>query len=357
MDFRTQATYDIVAPTSMGVRITPSDRQPVGNGSTFSMQATSAESNVLSISAGLGRPVKVLTAFVEDSPVSTFIKRDLRRRGIAFEGPDVPQGGPWGYRHQFNIADSGFGPRGPKVWNDRAGEVGRELSTAMFDTRKLFEEDGVRLLHLSGLIAALSPETARLCVDLAKTAKAHGTVVSFDLNFRASFWKNRNHELGEAFDAIAKEADILIGNEEDFQLALGIEGPQEGGTDIKDTINQFKDMIGKVQKTYPQASLFATTLREVESANRHHWGAIVKGEDGWTVIEPGPIDVHDRIGGGDGFVGGLLYGLLQGMPTEEATRFAWATGAYVATLLEDYGLPQDEDTIRAIMNGNARVKR
>ena len=103
--------YALVVPTSMGVRITPADRQPVHISHNYYMQATSAETNVASVPAALGLPVKVLTTFVEGSPIAAFIKADLRSRGMEFEGPEVPQGGPWGYRHQFNIADSGFGMR------------------------------------------------------------------------------------------------------------------------------------------------------------------------------------------------------------------------------------------------------
>ena len=120
--------YALVVPTSMGVRITPATRQPVHISHNFYMQATSAETNVATVPASLGLPVKVLTTFVEGSPIAAFIKADLRSRNMEYEGREVPQGDPWGYRHQFNIADSGFGLRGPRVTNDRAGEVGRTLN-------------------------------------------------------------------------------------------------------------------------------------------------------------------------------------------------------------------------------------
>ena len=125
-------------PTSIGVRITPPNGQPVQASDTFIMQATSAETNVASISSYLGLPVKVLTAFVKDSPIAQFIKNSLASRHMTYEGPDVPQGGPWGYRHQFNIADSGYGSRGPRVHNDRAGEVGRTLNAKDFDLERIF---------------------------------------------------------------------------------------------------------------------------------------------------------------------------------------------------------------------------
>ena len=124
MTLKQGCKYALLVPTSMGLRITPENGQPVQSSDVLHLQATSAETNVASVSSYLGLPVKVLTAFVKDSPFAAFIKSNLRSRGMDFEGPEVPQGGPWGYRHQINIADSGYGSRGPRVWNDRAGEVG-----------------------------------------------------------------------------------------------------------------------------------------------------------------------------------------------------------------------------------------
>ena len=357
MEFKQNAKYALVVPTSMGVRITPQNRQPVHVSRLFTMQATSAESNVLGVSASLGLKTKVLTTFVKDSPIARFIKDDLSRRHIEYEGPEVEQGGPWGYRHQFNIADCGYGKRGPRVTNDRAGEVGRTLNVKDFDLKRLFGDEGVQELHLSGLIAAMSPETGEFCLQLAETAKQYGTVVSFDLNFRASFWKGRETELREIFSRIAAASDILIGNEEDFQLALGIKGPESGGKDLGSKIDSFKGMIMNVKASYPNAKVFATTLRQVVSANEHLWGAIMLSGDEWHVIEPRPIQVYDRIGGGDGFVSGMLYGFLKGWEPEKCAQFGWASGALVTTLETDFAEPIDEEQIWSIWEGNARVKR
>ncbi|HOP75549.1 MAG TPA: sugar kinase [Bacillota bacterium] len=357
IELRKDFTYSLVVPTSMGVRITPINGQPVHCSDTFIMQATSAESNVVSIASYLGLPVKVLTTFVKGSPIAQFIKNNLASRGIMFEGPEVPQGGPWGYRHQFNIADSGYGSRGPRVHNDRAGEVGRTLNVKDFDLERIFGKEGVQILHLSGLIAALSPETSTFCLELARAAKKYGTRISFDLNYRASFWKNREQELRAIFTEIAGISDILVGNEEDFQLALGIEGPEAGGKDLVSKVDSFKEMIGRVRKTFPNASVFATTLRQVISANLHMWGAIMLEGDNWHVVEPRQIGVLDRIGGGDGFVGGMLYAILKGWEPEKWIQFGWASGALATTFLTDYAQPADEEQIWSIWEGNARVKR
>ena len=349
--------YSLMVATSMGIRITPVNGQPVHSSKLFEMQATSAETNVASIASHLGLPVKVLTTFVKDSPIAQLIKADLRARNMDFEGPEVSQGDPWGYRHQFNIADSGFGTRGPRVLNDRAGEVGRTLNVKDFDLEKLFVKEGVQILHLSGLIGALSPETSEFCLQLARYAKKTGTRISFDLNYRASFWKGREKELREIFTEIASVSDILIGNEEDFQLCLGVEGPEAGGKGIEAEIEGFKAMINRVKAAFPNASVYATTLREVISVNEHMWGAIMLQGDDWQVIMPRKINVLDRIGGGDGFVGGLLYAILKGWPAEQWPQFGWASGALATTFLTDYAQPADEEQIWSVWGGNARVKR
>ncbi len=357
MELKKDHTWAILAPTSMGVRLIPVSGQPVHTSDTFSMQATSAESNVVSISSCLGMPVMILTAFVKDSPIAKFIKDNIARRHISCDAIEVEQGGPWGYRHQFNIADSGFGLRGPRVYNDRAGEVGRTLKAKDFDLERIFGTEGVRILHLSGLIAALSAETGAFCLELARTAKKYGTRISFDLNYRASFWKEREKELSGTFNEIAGLCDYLAGNEEDFQLCLGIEGPQTGGKNILSEVDSFKEMIARVKKTFPNVSLFATTLREVSNSNVHLWGAIMLEGENWHVIEPREILVLDRIGGGDGFIGGLLYGILKEWEPEKWLQFGWAAGALATTFITDYAQPADEDQVWSIWEGNARVKR
>ncbi len=357
MNLKTDAKYAMACVTSMGVRITPADRMAVHNSNQFTLTSTSAETNVLNVASSLGRECLALTKFVEGSPIAAFIKAQLRARGISYEGKEVPQGGPWGFRHQFNIADSGFGLRAPRVWNDRAGEVGRTLCADDFDVERIFAREGVEILHLSGLIAAMSPETTQCCLALAKAAKAHGTLVSFDLNYRATFWKGREAELAAAFHELASVADILVGNEEDFQLCLGFKGPEAGGKDLSAKIESFKAMIAQVREKYPNARAYATTLRQVVSANEHLWGAILWAEGEWYVEEPRPIPVLDRIGGGDAFSGGLLYGVLSGWEPEKWLQFGWATGVLAASSLNDYAEPADEKQVWDIYKGNARVQR
>ena len=226
-----------------------------------------------------------------------------------------------------------------------------------FDLERVFGKEGVQIVHLSGLIGALSPETSNFCLEIARFAKKYDTRISFDLNYRASFWKGRETELRAIFTEIASVSDILIGNEEDFQLCLGIEGPEAGGKGIEAEIDGFKGMINRVKAAFPNASVFATTLRQVVSSNENLWGAIMLEGNDWQVIEPRKIPVLDRIGGGDGFVGGLLYGILKGWEPVKWPQFGWATGALATTFLTDYAQPADEEMVWSIWNGNARVRR
>ncbi len=357
MELKKDAKYAIIIPTSMGIRITPVNAQPVHSSDMFRMDATSAESNVGSTASYLGLPVKILTTFVKGSPIARLIKDNLAGRHMDYEGPEVEQGSPWGYRHQINIADAGYGSRGPRVQNDRAGEVGRTLNVKDFDLERIFGEEGTQIVHLSGLIAALSSATSQFCLEIARAAKKHGTRISFDLNHRASFWLGREQELHDIFAEIASLSDILIGNEEDFQLCLGVEGPDAGGKDLTAKIDGFKGMINRVKEAFPHTEVFATTLRQVISTNQHMWGGIILENDNWHVVEPRDIYVYDRIGGGDGFVGGMLYAILKGWEPEKWIRFGWASGALVATLESDYAQPADEEQIWSIWQGNARVKR
>lgn len=357
LELRSDCTYALLVPTSMGVRLTPADGQPLHCGSLLTMHATSAETNVASICSYLGLRVKVLTTFVQGSPIARFIRDNLASRHMDVEGPEVPQGGPWGYRHQFNLADSGCGARGPVVHNDRAGEVGRTLNVQDFDLERIFAREGVQLVHLSGLIAALSPETSAFCLELVRRAKAQGTRVCFDLNHRASFWKDRHEELRRVFLEIAASADVLVGNEEDFQLCLGLPGPEAGGQNLVAKIENFQAMIEQARRMFPQVTVFANTLREVIHANSHLWGAILSVDNRWHIEQPREIAVLDRIGGGDGFVGGLLYALLRGWPAEQWVQFAWASGALATTFLTDYAQPADEAQVWNVWQGNARVQR
>ena len=176
----------------------------------------------------------------------------------------------------------GCGMTGPE-------RLGQALSAADYDLERIFGQEDVAILRLIGLIAAMSPETTACCLEVVRAAKAHGTVVSFDLNFRAAFWKGREEEIRKAFREFASQADVLIGNGEDFQLCLGFAGPETGDRDLQSKIGFFPAMIGQVVKEYSQVRLCATTLRQAISANEHLWGAILWQESAGTSRSPVPF--------------------------------------------------------------------
>ncbi len=344
-ELKSDAVHDLVIPTSMGLRLLPKNRQPAHAAGDFSLTVTSAESNAGSVASYLGRDVTILTGLVHGSPLARRIRDDLAGRRMRVIAREVDAGGPWGHRHQINVADSGFGVRGPRVYNDRAGEVGRTLSPGDFDLERIFVDEGARIVHTSGLFAALSPTTGELCKEIARAAKASGSAVSFDLNYRASLWEQEPERLRALFREIANSADILIGGAEEFERALGIPAAE------------VRDMLAEAGRRYPGVSLFATTERRAVTANEHRWGASVYARGEWREVEPCTVPVLDRIGGGDGFVGGLLYGILQGWDPDRSLQFAWASGALALAMETDYAQPADEAEIWSIWEGDVRVKR
>ncbi|MCX7985540.1 MAG: sugar kinase [Bacteroidales bacterium] len=356
MKFRENCRYALLVPTSMGVRLTPVDRQPVYCSDRFFMQATSAETNTASVLSYLGLKVKVLTRFVKDSPIAQFIRYNLQSRGFDIDAPEVMQEGPWGYRHQFNIADMGFGPRGPRVYNDRAGEVGATLNASDYNLKQIFENEGVKILHLSGLIAAISDQTAAFCLEIIEIARKNGTLISFDMNYRPSFWYNREAELHHTFVRIVEQTNFLFAGTDDFVKCLHVNLPAIENN-ITERIRIYKHAVEKLRESYPQVNIFATSLRETLSANNHLWGALMFDQTNWFEIDPRSIEVLDRIGGGDAFVGGILYGLIRGWEHEKALQFGWACGAMAVTLTTDYLQPLNEEQIWNLWAGNARVIR
>lgn len=347
MKFRDNCKYDIAAVTSMGLRLCPLDRQPLNTSGLWRMQATSAETNVMNVPASLGFKTRALTKFVKDLDTAAYIKAELRKRNIEFESTDIDAGGPWGFRHQINIADSGFGSRGPKVQNDRAGEVGREICPEDFDLEKLFKEDGCRIFHVSGLIFALSESTTKTCLEAARLAKSCGTKISFDVNYRESFWKGREKELSESFEEMARMADFLVGA--DYLIA--------DGKGRASTMEGELEYVNKLRKAYPDAEIILSTLRSVESANLHKVGAVLYEKDQLYKLEPREVSIYDRIGGGDGFLSGFLYGCLKGYKAEDCLKLGWAASAMAVSIADDFASPVSEQQLWDIYGGDAAVKR
>jgi 2-dehydro-3-deoxygluconokinase len=217
---------------------------------------------------------------------------------------------------------------------------------------------GVRWFHSGGIFAALSPTTAELVIEGMRAAKAAGAVVSFDLNYREKLW-SRSGDAAHAVETlgrIVENVDVLVGNEEDLQKGLGIAGPEVVSKSKLDPTTFF-DMIGRVAKRYPNVKVVATTLREVHTTNHHTWGAVawVNGEQ--CVAPTCELNIIDRVGGGDGFCSGFIYGLLTGETPQDAVRLGWAHGALLTTFPGDTTMSTVEQVRAFAKGGSARIQR
>ncbi|MBI3411547.1 MAG: sugar kinase [Planctomycetes bacterium] len=254
-------------------------------------------------------------------------------------------------------SDLGFGVRPPVVFYNRANEAGALLKPGDFDWPAIFDS-GVRWFHSGGIFAALSETTSELIVEAMQAAKSAGAVTSFDLNYRPKLWAAAGGpgRAKEVLSRIVNHVEALIGNEEDLQKGLGIAGPDLAARSNLDP-DTFFLMIDRVSEQHPNIKLVATTLREVHSTNRHEWAAVLW-VDGMRFVSPTcHLDVFDRIGGGDGFSAGLIYGLLTGRPPEEALRLGWAHGALITTYPGDVSMARLEEVEAFAKGGSARVLR
>jgi 2-dehydro-3-deoxygluconokinase len=288
-------------------------------------------------------------------PIGELVQASVRAMGVTPHYKFFDHDGVRGPNIATVYSDRGAGVRPPVVFYNRANEAGALLKPGDFDWKAIFA-GGVRWFHSGGIFAALSDTTSALIEEAMVAAKAAGAVTSFDLNYRAKLWKaaGGNRVPTEVLGRIVKHVDVLIGNEEDLQLGLGIEG-QKADTGL-DT-SKFFDTIGKAVKKFSNIQAVATTLREVHTTNRHEWSAVLW-HDGKPYTAPKcELDVIDRIGGGDGFAAGLIYGLLSGRPTQEALNLGWAHGALLTTFPGDTTMAKLDEVEAIAKGGSARVQR
>ncbi|MEM7811537.1 MAG: sugar kinase [Planctomycetota bacterium] len=304
-----------------------------------------------------GLKTGIATAMV-DNPIGQLVESQIRDRGVTPFFKHFEYDGVRGPNIATVYSDRGHGVRAPVVFYNRANEAGAMLKPGDFDWDAIFSK-GVRWFHSGGIFAAIGPHTAELVVEGMKAAKKHGVVTSFDLNYRGKIWKTL--EGGEAkglemMRAIAANCDLLVGNEEDLQKGLGLEG-QDVEKSSKLDPNAFFGMIEQVTNTYPNVKAVATTLREVETTNRHNWGAVMW-YDGEKYISPTmKLDVLDRIGGGDGYASGMIYGFLTGKEPERAMRLGWAHGGLMTTFTGDVSQARLPEVEALADGGSARVQR
>jgi 2-dehydro-3-deoxygluconokinase len=298
----------------------------------------------------------IATAMVE-YPIGDLITERVRAMGVRPFYKRFRHDGVRGPNMAAVYSDRGQGARAPVVFYNRSNEAAAQLKPGDFDWKEIFA-GGLRWFHTGGIFAALGPATPELLIEAAKAAKAAGAVVSFDLNFRPKLWNaSGGHDSAVAvLDTILKHVDVLVGNEEDLQLGLGIPGPTVAAESKLDP-TAFFGVIEHVVRKHPQIQAVATTLRDVHSTNRHSWSAV-----GWIAgnrlqAPTCELDVLDRVGGGDGFAAGLFYGLLAGEPPEQALKLGWAHGALLTTFPGDTTMAT-LDQVRAFAEGaSARIQR
>lgn len=255
-------------------------------------------------------------------------------------------------------SDRGQGVRPPVVFYNRANEAGALLKAGDFDWTNIFRR-GVRWFHSGGIFASLSETTSGLIIEGMQAAKASGAINSFDLNYRAKLWASVGGAAKgqQVIKRIVSNVDALIGNEEDLQKGLGITGPEVDSSKSKLDPDTFFKLIDRVVEQHPNVKLVATTLREVHSTNRHDWAAVLW-LDGQRYVSPTcQLDVVDRIGGGDGFAAGLIYGLITGRTPEESLRLGWAHGALLTTFHGDVSMARLDEVEALAKGGSARVQR
>jgi len=292
-----------------------------------------------------------------DYPIGDLIAERVRAMGVKPFYKRFKHDGVTGPNMATVFSDRGQGPRAPVVFYNRCNEAAAQLKAGDFDWKAIFG-DGVRWVHSGGIFAALSPSTGELAVEFMKAAKAAGAVTSFDLNFREKLWNisGGNERAVEVIGRIVENVDVLVGNEEDLQKGLGIPGPDVAAKSKLDT-SVYVDMIEKAVKKHPQVKVIATTLREVHSTNRHSWSAMAW-IDGKTYTAPtAELDVIDRVGGGDGFAAGFIYGLLTGETPEEAVKLGWAHGALLTTFPGDTTMATLDQVRAFAKGGSARIQR
>jgi 2-dehydro-3-deoxygluconokinase len=330
---------------------------PFRKARSFEVHVSGGEYNV---AAGLadcfGLRTGIATAMV-DYGIGELVQTRVRETGVTPFYKWFEHDGVRGPNIATVYSDRGHGVRGPVVFYNRANEAGALLEPGDFDWDRIFA-GGVRWFHSGGIFAALSHTTADLIVEGMRAARAAGAVVSFDLNYRAKLWASVGglERAQQVLRGIVDNVDALIGNEEDLQKGLGIPGPEVASKSKLDP-DTFFQMIDRVVQQHPNIKLVGTTLREVHSTNRHDWAAVLW-LDGQRYVSPTcSLDVLDRIGGGDGFASGLIYGLIIGRQPEEALRLGWAHGALLTTYHGDVTMARREEVEAFARGGSARVQR
>jgi 2-dehydro-3-deoxygluconokinase len=348
--------HDFLALGALVTRLDPGV-VPFSMANHYDLHVSGGEYNVAAnLSRCFGMRTAIASAMVDGLPVALKVQNSVREAGVeayyvrfkhdGVRGPNIAQ--VW--------SDRGKGVRAPVVFYNRANEAAGLLKPGSFDWKAIFGQ-GIRWFHSGGIFSALSPTTPELVIEAMKAAKAAGAVTSFDLNYRAKLWAVAGVSAPELLKRIVELTDVLVGNEEDLQMGLGIQGPAVEKSASKLDPAAFLGMMDDVKKKFPGVKAVATTLREVHSTDRHSWGAVLW-LDGKSYVAPTcELDVYDRVGGGDGFAAGLIYGLMAGKSPEDSLRLGWAHGALLTTFPGDTTMATLDQVEAFAKGGSARIQR
>lgn len=347
---------DLVSLGAMVHRLDPGI-VPFKKATNFNVHVSGGEFNVAAnLSDCFNMRTGIATAMV-NYPIGDLISQRVQAMGVKPFYKHFKYDGVHGPNMATVYSDRGGGVRAPIVFYNRCNEAAAQLKPGDFDWKSIFT-GSVRWFHSGGIFAALSPTTAEVIIEGMQAAKEAGAIVSFDLNYRAKLWNiSGGHERAvEVLDRIVKNVDVLVGNEEDLQLGLGIPGPKVAAKSKLDSI-VFVGMIDKVIQKYPQIKILATTLREVHSTNRHSWSAVAWINGSHYTAPTCELDVVDRVGGGDGYAAGFFYGLLSGQLPDDAVKLGWAHGALLTTTLGDTTMVTVEQVKAFAAGGSGRIQR
>src|SRR5579862_1128918 len=356
LNIRKDAELDFLSLGAMVHRLDPGI-VPFRKATECAIHVSGGEFNVAANLSDCFRMKTAIVSAIADYPIGDLIAERVRAMGVKGIYKHFEHNGVNGPNMATVYSDRGFGVRAPVVFYNRANEAAAQLKPGDFDWKAIFK-GGVRWVHSGGIFATLSATTAELAAEMMKVAKDAGAVTSFDLNFREKLWKIHGGD-ARAVETIAKiveNVDVLLGNEEDLQKGLGIPGPEVAAKSKLDP-SVFFNMIENVVKKHPHVKAVATTLREVHSTSRHSWSAVAW-VNGKTYCAPtAELDIYDRVGGGDGFAAGLIYGLLSGETPEEAVKLGWAHGALITTFPGDTTMATLEQVKTFAKGGSARIQR
>lgn len=356
-----ECKYDILSFGEIMLRLDPGE-QRIHTARHFTVWEGGGEYNVArGLKRCFGKRAAVATAIV-DNPVGRLLEDLLYQGGVSLDCIKwVPYDGIGRKtRIGLNFTERGFGVRAAVGCSDRANSAASQIKKGDFDWEKIFGADGVRWFHTGGIFAGLSQTTPDAVIDAMTVAKKHGTIISYDLNYRASLWKDigGKEKAMEVNRTIAPLVDVMIGNEEDFSAALGFEVPGlDAGCSKLDPSN-FKKMIAEAVKTFPNFKAVATTLRNAKTATVNDWGAVLyAGGQFYDAVLRENLEILDRVGGGDSFASGLIYGLMEGKTPEEAVNYGAAHGALAMTTPGDTTTATLKEVQSVMKGASARIAR